>query len=77
MSWPQNWPQTQQNVTIMPNVGVTPSINPYMQMPYNSMTPEQQYAVQQDWQQWQTYQQQYAQWQAQYGEQVNVFFLFI
>lgn len=46
------------------------SVNPYVYGSYQ-MTPEQQYYVQQqNWQQWQNYQQQYAQWQAQYGEQV-------
>lgn len=40
---------------------------------YQHMTPEQQFAIQQqNWQQWQIYQQQYAQWQAQYGEQVII-----
>ncbi|KAM8718957.1 hypothetical protein ACLKA7_011630 [Drosophila subpalustris] len=46
--------------------------NPYDQYTaaqYAAMTPEQQYALQQHWQQWQTYQQDYAKWHAQYGEQ--------
>lgn len=43
---------------------------------YQHMTPEQQFAIQQqNWQQWQIYQQQYAQWQAQYGEQVRLMVL--
>lgn len=49
--------------------------NPYEQYTaaqYAAMTPEQQYALQQHWQQWQTYQQEYAKWHAQYGEQVSV-----
>ncbi|XP_055854369.1 uncharacterized protein DDB_G0283357 isoform X2 [Episyrphus balteatus] len=41
----------------------------YTAAQYAAMTPEQQYAVQQHWQQWQAYEQQYAQWHAQYGEQ--------
>lgn len=82
MSWPVVWPQTQQaaaqNVQMppMPNYaagGLQPA--PMAMMPghmqFTQMTPEQQFAMQQNWQQWQTYQQQYAQWQAQYGEQVS------
>lgn len=49
--------------------------NPYEQYTaaqYAAMTPDQQYALQQHWQQWQTYQQEYAKWHAQYGEQVSV-----
>ena len=72
MAWQQPW--------IAPGASNLPenvAINPY-QLPqhYHSMTPEQQYALQQNWQQWQTYQQQYAQWQAQYGEQVIKMFNF-
>ncbi|XP_046867351.1 probable cyclin-dependent serine/threonine-protein kinase DDB_G0292550 isoform X1 [Drosophila willistoni] len=68
--------------TVMPvSYGVTPvagaaassqSANPYEQYTpaqYAAMTPEQQYALQQHWQQWQAYQQEYAKWHAQYGEQ--------
>lgn len=47
--------------------------NPYSQYTaaqYAAMTPEQQYALQQHWQQWQKYQEEYAKWHAQYGEQV-------
>ncbi|XP_030381895.1 trithorax group protein osa isoform X1 [Scaptodrosophila lebanonensis] len=55
----------------------TPSAMPTMTNPYEqytaaqyaAMTPEQQYAMQQHWHQWQTYQQEYAKWHAQYGEQ--------
>ncbi|XP_001991183.2 uncharacterized protein DDB_G0283357 [Drosophila grimshawi] len=46
--------------------------NPYEQYTaaqYAAMTPVQQYALQQHWQQWQTYQHEYAKWHAQYGEQ--------
>ncbi|KAH8274454.1 hypothetical protein KR026_007828 [Drosophila bipectinata] len=48
--------------------------NPYEQYTaaqYAAMTPEQQYALQHHWHQWQTYQQEYAKWHAQYGEQVS------
>lgn len=48
--------------------------NPYQQYTaaqYAAMTPEQQYALQHHWQQWQTYQEEYAKWHAQYGEQVG------
>lgn len=44
----------------------------YTAAQYAALSPEQQYAMQQNWQQWQTYHQQYAQWHAQYGEQVIV-----
>ena len=82
MSWPVVWPQTQQAAA--QNVQMPPIPNyvagglqaaPMAMMPghmqFAQMTPEQQFAMQQNWQQWQTYQQQYAQWQAQYGEQVS------
>lgn len=36
---------------------------------YQSLTPDQQLA---NWQQWQSYQQQYAAWHAQYGAEVNL-----
>ena len=78
MSWPQNWthnltPAPLPNPTIatiphIPGAAVNPYVNP---LQYQSLPPEQQFALQQNWQQWQTYQQQYAQWHAQYGEQVN------
>jgi len=48
--------------------------NPYEQYTaaqYAAMTPEQQYALQHHWHQWQTYQAEYAKWHAQYGEQVS------
>lgn len=54
--------------------GTQSATNPYEQYTaaqYAAMTPEQQYALQQHWQQWQTYQQEYAKWHAQYGEQVS------
>uniref|UniRef100_A0A0A1WSQ0 YLP motif-containing protein 1 n=1 Tax=Zeugodacus cucurbitae TaxID=28588 RepID=A0A0A1WSQ0_ZEUCU len=41
----------------------------YTEAQYAALTPEQQYALQQHWQQWQAYQQEYAKWHAQYGEQ--------
>ncbi|XP_055375295.1 homeobox protein 2-like [Condylostylus longicornis] len=50
-----------------PTIPAVPPANPSFN--YAAMTPEQQYAIQQNWQQWQAYQQQYAQWHAQYGEQ--------
>ncbi|XP_013114584.2 putative uncharacterized protein DDB_G0282133 isoform X1 [Stomoxys calcitrans] len=46
--------------------------NPYSQYTaaqYAALTPEQQYTLQQHWQQWQKYQEEYAKWHAQYGEQ--------
>lgn len=65
----------------MPASGAQAATNPYEQYTsaqYAAMTPEQQYALQQHWQQWQTYQQEYAKWHAQYGEQVNcVYFICI
>lgn len=88
MSWPTIWPpQPPINLPTVPQASIafplptttttqastvianTP--NPSTET-YTPMTPEQQYAIQQqNWQQWQIYQQQYAQWQAQYGEQVS------
>lgn len=66
MSWPSIW-QTQ-NQPPQAAGAQTPAVNPAMYQ----MTPEQQYALQQqNWQQWQIYQAQLAQWTAQYGEQVN------
>lgn len=56
--------------------GTQSTSNPYEQYTaaqYAAMTPEQQYALQQHWQQWQIYQQDYAKWHAQYGEQVSLF----
>ncbi|KAH8275049.1 hypothetical protein KR018_004855 [Drosophila ironensis] len=41
----------------------------YTAAQYAAMTPEQQYALQHHWHQWQNYQREYAQWHAQYGEQ--------
>lgn len=67
MSWPMQsiW-QTQ-----TPNqagAAQAPAVN----MGMYQLSAEQQYALQQqNWQQWQVYQNQLAQWQAQYGEQVN------
>lgn len=55
------WPQQSWNVPSAPYAGL-----PY---PTQNMTPEAQLALQQNWQQWQIYHQQYAQWHAQYGEQ--------
>lgn len=58
---------------------VQSATNPYEQYTsaqYAAMTPEQQYALQQHWQQWQTYQQEYAKWHAQYGEQVICSYIF-
>lgn len=55
-----------------PGMPAQTQIGAYNPMQFNpTMTPEQHYAMQQNWQQWQTYQQQYAQWQATYGEKVN------
>ncbi|GAB0089818.1 hypothetical protein DMENIID0001_044350 [Sergentomyia squamirostris] len=36
---------------------------------FNAMTPDQKMQIHQNWQQWQSYQEQYAKWHAQYGEQ--------
>lgn len=58
------------------NILPIPAANPYTQYTaeqFASMTTEQQYALQQHWQQWQVYQQEYARWYAQYGEQVSRF----
>lgn len=53
------------------------AFNPMQSMQFNpTMTADQHYAMQQNWQQWQTYQQQYAQWQATYGEKVINSFTF-
>lgn len=68
MSWPPIWQtpnQTQGGGTQTPAA---------MNMGMYQLTAEQQYALQQqNWQQWQIYQSQMAQWQAQYGEQVSEF----
>lgn len=65
MSWPSIW-QTQ-----IPNQATAPQA-PAVNMGMYQLSAEQQYALQQqNWQQWQIYQAQLAQWQAQYGEQVN------
>ena len=65
--FPSVW-QTQ-NQTAAPNQGAQAQTQATNMNIY--MTPEQQYALQQqNWQQWQLYQSQLAQWQAQYGEQV-------
>lgn len=68
MSWPSVWQTTNH---AQGNGGAqTPAA---MNMGMYQISPEQQYALQQqNWQQWQLYQTQLAQWQAQYGEQVNV-----
>lgn len=70
MAWQQNWSQPLGNFS-MPGIPPQSQMGPYNPIQFNQgMTPEQHYAMQQNWQQWQTYQQQYAQWQAQYGEKV-------
>lgn len=62
MSWPSIW-QNQNQAVNQQNINATNMF----------MTPDQQYALQQQsWQQWQLYQQQFAQWQAQYGDQVSL-----
>lgn len=65
MSWPSIWQSQNQPQ----GVGAqTPTVN----MNMYQLTAEQQYALQQqNWQQWQMYQTQLAQWHAQYGEQVK------
>uniref|UniRef100_A0A1Q3F4V8 YLP motif-containing protein 1 n=1 Tax=Culex tarsalis TaxID=7177 RepID=A0A1Q3F4V8_CULTA len=73
MSWPGNsWPAASQQATYggystaVPPPSVAPTaVAPAAQSGYSTMAPDQ-YA---QWQQWQQYQQQYAQWHAQYGEQ--------
>lgn len=63
MSWPSIWQNQNQTV---PNQQNMTAQNVFL-------TPEQQYTMQQQsWQQWQIYQQQLAQWQTQYGDQVNL-----
>lgn len=67
MSWPGgSWP-AQPAYGGYSTAVPPPAIGPMAPGPgaYSSMPPDQ-YA---QWQQWQTYQQQYAQWHAQYGEQ--------
>lgn len=62
MSWPSVWQtnQTQGTAAQAPVAGMF------------QLTPEQQFAMQQqNWQQWQLYQAQLAQWQTQYGDQVK------
>lgn len=63
MSWPSMpsvWHTPAQAGAQVPAVNVNMNMNMY-----------QQYALQQQsWEQWQMYQTQLAQWQAQYGEQV-------
>lgn len=69
MAWQQNWSQPLSNFP-MPGIPAQGPMGPYNPMQFNpQMTPDH-YAMQQNWQQWQTYQQQYTQWQAQYGEKV-------
>lgn len=65
MSWPSIWQAQNQPP---PSAGTqAPAVSSTMYQ----LTPEQQYALQQqNWQQWQIYQTQLAQWTAQYGEQV-------
>lgn len=65
MSWPSIWQPQNQPQSAGAQV---PAVNSTMYQ----LTPEQQYALQQqNWQQWQIYQTQLAQWTAQYGEQVH------
>lgn len=80
MSWPVYQQATAANAvqnystqsTAIPGSSTTLAAGGVNMDAYQHMTPEQQFAIQQqNWQQWQIYQQQYAQWQAQYGEQVN------
>lgn len=67
MSWPSTWPTDPTQAAAAQTAGTVSAMDMYQ------MTPEQQYALQQqNWQQWQIYQTQLAQWQAQYGEQVNI-----
>lgn len=66
MSWPSIWQtpnQAQGAGTQMPDMNLGGMYH---------LTAEQQFALQQqNWQQWQLYQTQLAQWQAQYGERVS------
>lgn len=65
MSWPSLW-QTQNQTQAAATAAPAANADMYQ------MTAEQQYALQQqNWQQWQMFQQQYAQWHAQYGDQVR------
>lgn len=73
MSWPSIWQN--QNQTQNPSVANQQNI-PAVNAMY--LTPDQQqYMQQQSWQQWQIYNQQMAQWQAQYGDQVSFSFKFV
>lgn len=65
MSWPTVWQSPNQT----PVNAAQTQLNMAM---FTQLTPEQQIVMQQqNWQQWQLFQQQYTQWQAQYGAQVN------
>lgn len=71
MSWPSIWQTpSQAQGTGSASGAQAPAMN--MGGMYQ-LTAEQQYALQQqNWQQWQVYQTQLAQWQAQYGERVRL-----
>lgn len=69
MSWPSIWqtPNQTQSTASGSGAGSGSSASVMYQL-----SAEQQYAMQQqNWQQWQLYQTQLAQWQAQYGERVS------
>lgn len=74
MAWQHNNWMQQMPVVHSQNLNITTPMVPeaYSALQYPNATAEQQYDAlqQQNWTQWQAYQQQYAQWQAQYGEQV-------
>lgn len=71
MSWPSIW-QTP-NQTQATGTGGAGQAVPAMNMgSMYQLTADQQYVLQQqNWQQWQLYQTQLAQWQAQYGDRVS------
>lgn len=62
MSWPSIWQNQNQAPTNQADISTGNMF----------MTPEQYALQQQSWQQWQIYQAQMTQWQAQYGDQVSV-----
>lgn len=66
MTWPPNWTQSL-------NLNLSGSTDPYGAVQCSTVNLNQQYVMQQNWSQWENYQQQYAQWQAQYGEQVRIY----
>lgn len=77
MSWPQNWQTPVPNaipaglVNASANYAAGMGFQPGIGMATAVVAPvvTDNFAMQQNWQQWQNYHQQYAEWHAQYGEQ--------